>query len=241
MSQYRHEVGAGSVIEAHRHDGEHQLLYVSNGIFATTTEHGTWVASAQRAIWTPAQTWHEHRVYGHALVHLFRFPPGEALFPGDRPTMIAVPGLLRELLMACTEPGLPEPEARRLRAVIRDRVRRADLAPLTLPAARDPRLVDACRLVTDDLSRPRTITWLAARTGTSDRHLARLFRSEFGTTYPQWRTGVRVFQAMIELSGGATVTETAHRCGWATTSAFVDTFARTTGQTPGAYRAAEAG
>jgi AraC-like DNA-binding protein len=142
--------------------------------------------------------------------------------------------------MACTEPGLPEPDAR-LRAVIRDRVRRADLAPLTLPAARDPRLADACALVTAELSRPRTITWLAARTGTSDRHLARLFRSEFGTTYPQWRTGVRVFQAMIELSGGATVTETAHRCGWATTSAFVDTFARTTGQTPGAHRAAEAG
>ncbi len=55
-------------------------------------------------------------------------------------------------------------------------------------------------------------------------------------TYPQWRTNVRVFHAMIELSDGATVTETAHGCGWATTSAFVDTFTRTMGQTPGAYR-----
>ncbi|MGI5499132.1 AraC family transcriptional regulator [Lentzea sp. CA-135723] len=238
MSQYRHEVEAGTVIEPHRHDGDHQLLYVSNGLFATKTVHGTWVASAQRAIWTPAETWHEHRVYGRTLVHLLRFPVREELFPGDRPTVIAVSPLLRELLMACTEPDLPEDEAQRLRAVIRDRVRHADLAPLALPAAADPRLADACRLVTADLSVPRTITWLAARTGTSDRHLARLFRAEFGTTYPQWRTNVRVFQAMVELSGGATVTGTAHRCGWATTSAFVDTFARTMGQTPGAYRAA---
>ncbi|WP_394619401.1 AraC family transcriptional regulator [Lentzea sp. JNUCC 0626] len=237
MSQYRHEVEAGTVIEPHRHDGDHQLLYVSNGLFATKTEHGTWVASAQRAIWTPAETWHEHRVYGRTLVHLLRFPVDQELFAGDRPTVIAVSPLLRELLMACTEDGLPEDEAQRLRAVIRDRVRHADLAPLSLPAASDPRLADACRLVTDDLSVPRTITWLAARTGTSDRHLARLFRAEFGTTYPQWRTNVRVFQAMVELNGGATVTETAHRCGWATTSAFVDTFARTMGQTPGAYRA----
>ncbi|MFJ5992920.1 AraC family transcriptional regulator [Lentzea sp. NPDC092896] len=238
MSQYRHEVAAGTVIERHRHDGDHQLLYVSSGIFATTTEHGTWVASAQRAVWTPAQTWHEHRVYGHTLVHLLRFPSGEVLFPGDRPTVISVSSLLRELLMACTEDGLPDREVHRLRAVIHDRVRRADLAPLELPTAVDQRLADACALVTGDLSRPRTIGWLAARTGTSDRHLARLFRAEFGTTYPQWRTNVRVFQAMVELNGGATVTETAHRCGWATTSAFVDTFARVMGQTPGAYRAA---
>ncbi len=38
------------------------------------------------------------------------------------------------------------------------------------------------------------------------------------------------------MSGGVTVTETAHGCGWATTSAFVDTVTRTMGQTPGTYR-----
>jgi methylphosphotriester-DNA--protein-cysteine methyltransferase len=43
------------------------------------------------------------------------------------------------------------------------------------------------------------------------------------------------------LAEGATVTETAHACGWATASAFVDTFARTMGQTPGAYRSGSAG
>lgn len=95
--------------------------------------------------------------------------------------------------------------------------------------------------MTDDLGSPRTITWLARQVGASDRHLARLFRGEFGTTYPQWRTTTRVFQAMLELTAGSTVTETAHRCGWATTSAFVDTFTRTMGQTPGTYRAAAAG
>jgi AraC-like DNA-binding protein len=80
------------------------------------------------------------------------------------------------------------------------------------------------------------MTWLARRAGASGRTLARLFRTEFGMTYPQWRTSTRVFHAMIHLSEGATVTETAHRCGWSTTSAFVDTFARTMGQTPGTYR-----
>ncbi|ANZ40288.1 AraC family transcriptional regulator [Lentzea guizhouensis] len=239
MSESRHHHLPGEVIARHRHDGEHQLLYVSSGVLAVSTEYGTWVAGAQRAIWTPAVCWHEHRVHGHVQVHLLRFPAQESLFPGDRPTVIAVSPLLRELLMACTEPGLPPAEARRLRAVVRDRVRRADLAPLTLPAARDARLAHACRLVTDDLARPRTIPWLARQVGTSDRQLTRLFRAEFACTYPQWRTNVRVFHAMLELSAGTSVTTTAHRCGWATASAFVDAFARTTGQTPGAYQAGE--
>ena len=55
-------------------------------------------------------------------------------------------------------------------------------------------------------------------------------------TYPQWRTGVRVFHAMVLLAEGASVVETGRQCGWATTSAFIDTFSRTMGQTPGTYR-----
>ena len=33
--------------------------------------------------------------------------------------------------------------------------------------------------------------------------LTRLYRAEFGMTYPQWRTNVRVFHAMIELAVSA--------------------------------------
>ena len=94
------------------------------------------------------------------------------------------------------------------------------------------------RIVETDLRVPRSLGSLARAAGTSERTLTRLFRTEFGRTYPQWRTAIRVFHAMIHLAEGATVTETAHRCGWATTSAFVDTFARTMGHTPGAHRAA---
>jgi AraC-like DNA-binding protein len=112
---------------------------------------------------------------------------------------------------------------------------------LTLPAARDPRLAHACELVEGDLRQPRPMAWLARAASASERTLTRLFRTEFGMTYPQWRTNVRVFHAMIQLAEGATVTETAHACGRATASAFVDTFTRTMGQTPGAYRSGSAG
>ena len=206
-------------------------------MLAVSTERGAWVASADRAVWIPAEVWHEHRAYGDTHVHTFAFPTADPPLPPGEPTVIAVRPLVRELLVACTEPDLPAAESSRIRAVLHDRLRRASVQPLTLPSGRDPRLAGACDLVTSDLSTPRTTAWLARRAGTSERTLARLFRTEFGMTYPQWRTNTRVFHAMVQLAEGATVTQTAHRCGWATTSAFVDTFTRTMGQTPGAYRA----
>ncbi|MET7304035.1 helix-turn-helix transcriptional regulator [Embleya sp. NPDC005575] len=232
-----HAHAAGEVIDRHRHD-YHQLIYVSAGVLAIRTERGAWVACPDRAVWIPAKIWHEHRVYGHSSVHILGFASDDTPLPVDSPTVLAVAGLLRELFIACTEPDLPATESRRLRAVLNDRLRRAHVRPLTLPRAQDPRLAHVCRVVEDDLSRPRTMAWLARHVGVGERTLTRLFRTEFGMTYPRWRTNTRVFHAMIQLAEGATVTATAHRCGWTTTSAFIDTFAQTMGRTPGAYRGA---
>ena len=245
MSEIRHTATAptqqathasGHVIDRHRHD-DHQLIYVSTGVLAIRTARGAWVAARDRAVWVPAGVWHEHRFYGRTAFHTVGFAVEDKAL-GDSPAVVAADGLVRELIVACTEPELPAAEAVRLRAVLGDRLRRAAVQPLALPTARDPRLVEACRVVEEDLARPRSLPWLARRVGAGERTLTRLYRTEFGMTYPQWRTAVRVFRAMTALAEGATVTEAGHACGWATTSAFVDTFARTMGQTPGAYRTA---
>lgn len=227
--------GHGDVITRHRHD-DHQLIYVSAGVSAIQTEYGAWVASNARALWIPAHTWHQHRFYGHSGFHTIGFPVTSAPLAVNTPTVIAVDPLLRELLIALTTAGLPPDEAGRLHAVLADRLHRATETPFKLPTASDPRLAAACRLVEDDLAQPRSLSWLASRVTAGERTLSRLFRNEFGMTYPQWRTRTRVFAAMILLAEGATVTHTAHACGWATTSAFIDTFAAHAGTTPGAYR-----
>ncbi|WP_028065336.1 AraC family transcriptional regulator [Solirubrobacter soli] len=245
MSEIRHTTfaptasslrAAGDRIDRHRHD-EHQLVYVSTGVLAVRTSAGRWVASAERAVWLPAGTWHEHRFYGASAFHAVGFELGDAPLADAEPTVIAVGPLLRELLVACTDETLPEAEVRRIRLVLRDQLRRTRQEPIMLPAAVDPRLAAACSLVNADLGVARPLATLAAEVGAGERTLSRLFREEFGMTYPQWRTRVRVFEAMILLAAGTPVTETAHRCGWATTSAFIDTFQRTMGRTPGAYRA----
>lgn len=228
----------GDVIDRHRHD-DHQLIYVSSGVLAIHTERGSWIAPNDRALWIPANTWHEHRFYGRSRFHTVGFPARgtAALLDVRTPTIIAVDALVRELLIALTDPTLTAAETRHLRAVLRDRLRCVAEQPFTLPAPRDRRLANACRLVESDLRRPCTLADLARRVHTGERTLSRLFRTEFAMTYPQWRTRTRVFAAMVMLAEGAAVTDTAHACGWATTSAFVHTFAQTMGTTPGAYRA----
>ncbi|RNI21659.1 AraC family transcriptional regulator [Flexivirga caeni] len=244
MSQNRHTPIAatttllhrgGDVIDRHHHD-EHQLIYVSSGVVAIRTAHGAWVASRDRALWVPAHTWHEHRFYGRSSFHTVGFGAGSGPLPTDAPTVIAVDPLLRESLVALTGEKPPAREEHHLRAVISDRLHRAPLQPFVLPMPTDPRLTDACRIIEADLSIPRSIGWLAARVNTGERTLSRLFRTEFGMSYPQWRTRARLFTAMVLLSEGNSVTSTAHATGWATTSAFVDTFSHTLGVTPGSYR-----
>lgn len=162
MSKIRHLPAApttsashagGDVIDAHRHD-DHQLIYVSSGVLAITTGHGSWVASRDRGLWVPAGTWHQHRFYGRSEFHTIGFPAaGAPLLPAAMPAVIAVDGLLRELLVALTATQLRPAEARHLQAVLADRLRRAPAVPVSLPAARDPRLADACQLAEADLAR----------------------------------------------------------------------------------------
>ena len=54
-------------------------------------------------------------------------------------------------------------------------------------------------------------------------------------SFQQWRTQLRIQHALMLLADGNTVTGTAIRLGWANPSAFIDTFARATGQAPGRY------
>ncbi|MEO3871631.1 helix-turn-helix transcriptional regulator [Nonomuraea sp. B12E4] len=321
----RRPLARGSGIDAHRHD-THQIVYACRGVVSVTTDAGVWVAPANRAIWIPAGTVHEHRAHGDTdlrLVGLTDNPLGL-----NRPAVLAVAPLLRELITAYT--AAPEPPARdcepptpgthepttpahpasstepadgthldgrhtaagipperdaagggtadahafgvgaaedgaaghettalgeaehsttargaagsgvvggdergRLLAVLLDQLKRAPEQQLHLPTPEDPRLTAVCTALHEDPADNRTLAQLARQAGTSDRTLARLCRRELGMSFPQWRTQLRLHHALLLLADGEPVTAVAHRCGWASASAFIDVFRRAFGYTPG--------
>jgi AraC-like DNA-binding protein len=243
MSETRHlpiaptntrPLAAGTGIDAHVHD-DHQIGYASRGVLSVTTDVGVWVAPATRAIWIPAGTAHEHRAYGPTILHTIGLPVSVNPLRTQTPTVVAVSPLLRELIITYADPATApgSPAGRRLRAVLLDQLHASPEQPLHIPAPRDARLAELADLLRSDT---RPLAHLAAQLGSSARTLSRLCRDELGMTFPQWRTQLRLHHALQLLAEGTPVTTVAHRCGWATPSAFIDVFRRTMGYTPGRHR-----
>ncbi|MFC9753809.1 AraC family transcriptional regulator [Streptomyces sp. NPDC056921] len=225
----------GERIDAHRHD-DHQVVYAGSGVLAVTTEAGTWFAPGNRAIWVPAGCVHAHRAHGHLSLHLLGLPADTNPLGLDTPAVLSVDPLLRELILACTRnPHDVSPERLRLRAVLLDRLRASPQQPVQLPTPIDPRLGAVCDALHQDPADARTLAALADAAGAGERTLSRLFRRELGMTFPQWRTQLRLYHALRMLAEDVPVTTVAHRCGWSSTSAFIDVFRRAFGYTPGTH------
>ncbi|MFC8593127.1 AraC family transcriptional regulator [Streptomyces atroolivaceus] len=228
-------LASGGSIDAHRHD-DHQIIYAGRGVLAVTTSEGSWVAPGTRAIWVPAGTVHGHRAYGEIDLHLVGLPATENPLALNTPTVLAVSPLLRELIIAYTRAEDDDsPQRARLRAVLLDQLRASPQQPLHLPTPTAPLLRTLCASLQADPSDGRTLAELGREVGASGRTLSRLFRSDLGMTFPQWRTQVRLHRALVLLTERTPVTAVAHQCGWSSTSAFIDVFRRTFGHTPGSH------
>ncbi|WP_274910720.1 AraC family transcriptional regulator [Streptomyces sp. WZ-12] len=235
---------AGQGIDAHQHD-EHQIIYAGRGVLAVTTDAGTWIAPGNRALWVPAGTAHSPRAHGDLDLHTIGLPRSVNPLDLRAPTALTVGPLLRELIVAYTRGATNsaeaaaaperEPERLRLRAVLLDQLRASPQQPMHLPTPTDPRLAAVCALLHRAPADDRTLAAFGAEVGASERTLSRLFRAELGMTFPQWRTQLRLYHAVVLLSEGVPVTTVACRCGWSSTSAFIDVFRRAFGHTPGAH------
>lgn len=227
-------LSAGQAIGAHVHR-EHQIHYAGRGVLAVTTDAGTWIAPGNRALWVPAGTAHSHRAHGRLDLHTIGLPASVNPLGLDAPAALSVGPLLRELILAYTreEDPVGGPERARMRAVLLDQLRASPQQPVHLPMPSDPRLAAVCALLLDDPADGRSLAAFGAAAGAGERTLSRLFRDELGMTFPQWRTQLRLYRALVMLSEGEPVTAVAARCGWSSPSAFIDVFRRAFGRTPG--------
>ncbi|MCV7310929.1 AraC family transcriptional regulator [Mycobacterium paraffinicum] len=224
----------GARIERHRHP-LHQIVYPSSGAVSVTTPAGTWITPANRAIWIPAGCWHEHKFHGHTRFHGVALHPDRYRRGPSAPAVLAVNPLMRELIIACSQTDTTETEEHhRMLAVLHDQLQTTSVAePLWIPTPVDERLRAACALIADNLHEPLTLRQIGHRIGTGERTLSRLFRDELAMTFPQWRTQLRLQRALVLLAEHRDVTSVSSECGWATPSAFIDTYRRAFGHTPG--------
>ncbi|WP_223885426.1 AraC family transcriptional regulator [Nocardia colli] len=227
----------GERMDLHRHP-QGQLIYPSSGLLSIATESGVWITPANRVSWTPAGFDHEHRAYGETDVRTLLLPRALSLALPDRPTVSEASPLLRAAVLRLTDPRPPAKAAAfRLRQVIVDELLEAPEQPLHLPRPRDDRLRAVTDLLHADPADGSSLLELGRTVGAGERTLSRLFHTELGMSFHQWRAQLRVQHALVHLMDGRTVTQTASLCGWSNTASLISAFTAILGQTPGRYQA----
>ena len=78
---------------------------------------------------------------------------------------------------------------------------------------------------------------LARQVGLGRRTVERLFLAETKMTVGEWRRRLRLLRAVQRLARGESVTNVALDAGYSSTSAFIATFRKAFGTTPGRYSA----
>lgn len=109
-------------------------------------------------------------------------------------------------------------------------------APLELRPARTPTLRDVVDLISADPGLDHSSSRLADHVGVSQRHLARLFQTEFDMTPARYVEQVRLDRAKSMLDSGYNVAETAEGAGFGSTESMRRTFVTRLGISPSQYR-----
>jgi AraC-like DNA-binding protein len=219
-------------------------VYAASGVLAVHTVSGTSIVPANRVAWTPAGFTHHHRAHGDTDMRIVFLTAALARLLPSHPAVFLASDLAREVLLALTGPRNYEDATparsssarNRLVRVLVDELHEAREQPLQLPEPHDDRLQAIARTLRDEPGNNATLADFGKAIGASTRTLSRLFRSELGMTFYEWRTQLRIYHALVLLADGHDTTQTAYACGWANPSSFIAAFTDIIGTTPGRYR-----
>lgn len=227
---------------AHSHS-RHQLFHIVSGSVTVETEIGSFVVPPERALWMPSGIRHATIYHQPSALRYLYFRPEAVPDLPPEPSVIRISPLLRELIlafMAYPHEQVGTGPAARIAAVIIDQLAAEPTAPLYLPMPTSERLRRAVTGLAAAPASAVSLDDLAQRAALSPRSFERHFRAETGLSYRAWLRQARLMKAVEWLSLGDTVGDIAHRLGYEGTSAFVASFRKAFGVTPGRYFADDA-
>jgi len=212
-----------------------QLLHAVSGIMRVETAQAAWAVPPARGLWLPPQWPHSVAMRSHVEMRtVYITPTGCEALP-QQPVLVEISGLLRELILALLEEPVAYDESGRGGAVAQLILMELNRLPerrMHVPLPRDERALRVARALLEDCSLEHDLDRWADEAGASRRTLARLFRSETGLSFAEWRARLRAVDGLARLSAGASVGETAAAVGYASPSAFSAMIHRTLGGPP---------
>jgi AraC-like DNA-binding protein len=215
-----------------------QLFHIVSGAVTVETRRGTFVVPPERAVWIPSRVDHAVAYLQDCSQRFLFFRPEVTRRLPREPAVIRLSPLLRELALAFMTYGREDATsgpAARIAAVILDQLATKPVAPLHLPM---PSMERLRRAVTDSVGEPmssQALSEAAARAALSERSFERHFQADTGVSYRAWRRQARLMKAVQLLSLGKPVGEISDQLGYEAPSAFIASFRRAFGVTPGRY------
>ena len=244
---------ADTRVVPHRHPWA-QLAVSATGVVRLTVDHGTYIVPPTRAVWIPPGVEHAVTVVEEAdLLTLYLHQPRSRCGPHVARALEAewrqcrvleVSELLRALALELdtTPDGTGPPlgaatlqREKRLSALIFDELRRARPVALGVDLPNDKRLRALCEAVLDNPTLHTTLDGWAHDSGASPRTVARLFRSELGTSFVQWRQQVLLARAVSLAARKMPMAAIAAELGYASPSAFSAMVRRSMGAPPSRF------
>ena len=224
-----------------RPDAWGQLIYAAEGVMRVKVGERLWIVPPARAIWAPPRATCEIFAHGALATRTLYLSPRLSTPLADEFRGMDVGPLLREIILHVVGVGTldgSQASQRRVIGLLLDQLRATGRLPLsiTLPSDRRARLV-AERLQKNPADRA-ALDSLARVASASARTLQRLFHDETGLRFSEWRQRLRMLHAVARLGTGESVTTTAKRAGYATTSGFIAAFRKQLGSTPLRFRCA---
>jgi len=224
----------GFEIAPHHHKRD-QLIYAVSGVMRVRTAREAWIVPPDRAVYVPARTTHSLSMRGSVAMRTLYIARDAAPSLPERPTVIGVPDLLRELILALiAEPLLYEVKGRggAIVSLLVSEIARAPRLPLVIPMPQDPRLRRVCADLLAAPADTRTLEGWSHVAGASARTLARLFESELRLSFSGWRQRVRFHNALEAIARGESIARIAAQNGYRSPSAFSAAFRGAMGYAP---------
>jgi AraC-like DNA-binding protein len=230
----------------HAHD-LHQLEYAFHGTVEVETATAHYLLPPQQAAWIPSGVDHRTTIRTTVRTISVFFEPHLVPAPGARVCIVAVPPVLREMMIYSRRwpigRSLSDPVADAYFDALGRLVSEAldSETPLFLPTSSDPVLARALAWTRENLD-TASMGEVARHVGLSERSLRRRFEAGLGMSWRNYAIQARLLRAMALLAEpGPSVLQVASTVGFESLSSFNRAFRSRTGVTPSAYRKQLAG
>jgi AraC-like DNA-binding protein/mannose-6-phosphate isomerase-like protein (cupin superfamily) len=225
----------------HEHD-LHQVEYAFHGSVEVETATAHYLLPPQQAAWIPSGVHHRTTIRTTVRTISVFFEPDLVPAPGERVRILAVPPVLREMMVYAGRWPIGRPHSDAvgdayfiaLGRLVSEALDSEE--PLFLPTSTDPVVAAALTWTRENLA-TASVVEVGRHVGLSERSLRRRFETELGMSWRNYVMQARLLRAMALLAEpGPSILHVAGAVGFDSLSSFNRAFRGRTGVTPSTYR-----